>query len=59
MSDNSFVTVDVPDGISIGELLDELEMDADEVKRMLVNGLNSDFERVLTDGDQVALYPGG
>jgi len=58
ISDNSYVTVDVPDGISLGELLDELEMDVDEVKRVLVNGMNSDFERVLSDGDLVAMYPG-
>lgn len=57
-SDNSMVTVDVPDGISLGDLLDEMEMDVDEVKIMTVNGIDSDLNRILFDGDRIALYPG-
>ncbi|MDR3565508.1 MAG: MoaD/ThiS family protein [Negativicutes bacterium] len=56
-SDMGIVTVDVPDGISLGELLDEMEMDAREIKQATVNGVDSDFERVLFDGDRVAFFP--
>jgi hypothetical protein len=56
-SEGNVVTVDVPDGISLGELLDEMELDSSEVKVMIVNGIDCDFERVLFDGDRVSLYP--
>lgn len=56
-SDQGIVTVDVPDGISLGELLDELEMTTGQIKQATVNGHDSDWERVLFDGDRVALYP--
>ena len=56
-SDQGIVTVDVPDGISLGELLDELEMANEQVRQATVNGVDSDLERVLFDGDRVALYP--
>jgi len=49
--------VDVPDGISLGELLDEMEMATEQVKQATVNGVDSDLERVLFDGDRIALYP--
>ena len=57
MADSSFLTVDVTDGISLGQLLEEMEMDADEIKSVSVNGVYSDLERILSDGDKVALYP--
>lgn len=57
VADQGLVTVDVPDGISLGELLDELEMATAQVKQATVNGVDSDLERVLFDGDRVALYP--
>jgi molybdopterin converting factor small subunit len=58
-SDSGVVTVDVPDGISLGELLDEMELDIKEVDVMRVNDINSDAERVLFDGDLVDLFPAG
>lgn len=57
-SDTGMVAVDVPDGISLGELLTELEIDTDEIKKARVNGVESGSVRVLTDGDRVELFPG-
>lgn len=57
VSEAGVVTVDVPDGISLGELLSEMEMDVAEVDAIKVNGLESNFEQVLMDGDRVELYP--
>lgn len=56
-SDTGMVAVDVPDGISLGELLSELEIDTDEIKLAAVNGNDSDQARVLFDGDRVELFP--
>lgn len=57
VSESGVVTVDVPDGISLGELLNEMEMDVAEVNAMKVNGVESNFSRILVDGDRVELYP--
>lgn len=51
------VAVDVPDGISLGELLSELEINSGEIKLAAVNGNDSSPERVLADGDRVELFP--
>lgn len=51
------ITVDVPDCISLGELLEEMEIDAAEVKTIMVNGEDSTKDRILTDGDRVELFP--
>lgn len=56
-SDTGMVAVDVPDGISLGELLSELEIDTDEIKLAAVNGNDSNPTRVLLDGDRVELFP--
>ena len=57
VSDTGLVAVDVPDGISLGELLGEMEISADEINKMAVNGNDSFLERVLYDGDRVDLFP--
>lgn len=51
------MAVDVPDGISLGELLEELEINSGEIKLAAVNGSDSRPERVLSDGDRVELFP--
>ncbi|MDT8900536.1 MoaD/ThiS family protein [Anaeroselena agilis] len=56
-SDTGMVAVDVPDGISLGELLSELEIDTDEIKLAAVNGNDSSPAKVLSDGDRVELFP--
>lgn len=56
-SDTGMVAVDVPDGISLGELLDEMEINTSEIHMAAVNGSDSAPERVLFDGDRVELFP--
>lgn len=58
-SGSGTVTVDVPDGISLGELFEEMEIDAGEIETMIINGVASGPERILTDGDRVELFPPG
>ena len=48
----------VPDDTTVGHLVDGvLRLPAAEVAIVLVNGVHSDRERLLSDGDQVALWP--
>lgn len=56
-SDSGTVSVDVAEGISLGELLDELEISPAEIRTMMVNGMGSDAARVLADGDRIDLFP--
>lgn len=58
VSDTGMMAVDVTEGISLGELLDELEINQSEIRTMRVNGINSDMAQVLADGDRVDLFPG-
>ncbi len=48
----------LPDETTVGHLIvDALGLPSQEVAIMLVNGVYSDREQLLQDGDQVALWP--
>lgn len=48
----------LPDGSTVGHLIvDALGLPSQEVAIMLVNGVYSNREQLLKDGDQVALWP--
>lgn len=53
---SGIVTVDVLGDITVGELLDELEIDRELVKFILINNQKSDFNQLLHDGDKLSLY---
>ena len=47
-----------PDDITVGHLIDGvLRLPNAEVAIVLVNGVHSERERPLSDGDQIALWP--
>ncbi len=49
--------VRLPEGATVGALLDQLGIPRDEMRICYVGGLYSDLERQLRDGDDVALFP--
>lgn len=51
------VTVDVPEGVSLGEMLEELEIDAAKIAVMKVNGVAGHLKQALSDGDRIDLFP--
>ncbi|MDD4601822.1 hypothetical protein SDC9_27501 [bioreactor metagenome] len=55
-SPNGIVTVDVIGDITVGELLDELEIDRSFVGITLVNGKKSSLQQILYDGDKLSLF---
>lgn len=55
-SSTGIVAVDVSDNITVGELLFELEINQDEVGYVTVNGVVSNFEQLLNDGDRIGLF---
>jgi molybdopterin converting factor small subunit len=49
--------LELDQGTKVKELLDGLEIPLDFRKIVLVNGLDSDEEAVLEDGDRLAVFP--
>ena len=49
--------MDLPDGTSLRDLVGQLAIPEKEVSLPLVNGQYSALERVLVNGDIVALFP--
>jgi len=44
-------------GMTVGSLVTALKIPEGEVQTVFVNGLVTDFSRVLTDGDRVGIFP--
>jgi len=53
----SAVTLELPNGATLGDLVRELGIPETEVKVAFVNGLQREDGCLLQDGDRVALFP--
>ena len=51
------MTVDVPEPVTVGQLLDKLAIPASEVKIAMVNVVSAEVTQVLAAGDRVGLFP--
>lgn len=51
------MAVRVPDGATVAELLDTLNLRQDEVKLVFVNGVSAKTEQPLSGGDEVGIFP--
>ncbi|MDX9917229.1 MAG: MoaD/ThiS family protein [Gudongella sp.] len=49
--------VSIPIGTTADELLKTLSIPMEDIAILLVNGINSDANTVLNDGDTVSLFP--
>jgi sulfur carrier protein ThiS len=49
--------MEVEEGTTIGELLESLNVPADVVKLIFLNGTHASTERVLHDGDRLGVFP--
>ncbi len=49
--------VELPDGATIGQLIEHLRLPANEVKVVFVNGIVREGEYALSDGDEVGIFP--
>ncbi len=54
---SGIISVDVPDNLSIEELLNQMEVNPDDVKNILRNGKESHLGDHLADGDRLGLFP--
>lgn len=58
-SSSGIITVDVEDNIDVKALLNEMEVNLQEIGTVLVNGVNTGVQEILSDGDRVGLWPPG
>jgi hypothetical protein len=49
------VTVEVDEGITVCDLMDEMEITVAKVRKITVNGIDGDGQYVLHDGDRIEL----
>ena len=54
---SGIISVDVPDNLSIEELLRQMEVNPDDVKTVLRNGIEIQQGDRLADGDRLGLFP--
>ena len=47
----------VSPGISVRELLDQLDVPEDEVKLVFINGVKNDLTATLNGGERVGIFP--
>jgi len=47
----------IDEGTTIGDLLDQLSVPADAPKVIFLNGVHSDRDALLKDGDRVSAFP--
>jgi len=51
------VTLDLPDGTTVGQVIESLEIPADLDCLRVVNGRDAPPEQVLSDGDVLSVFP--
>ena len=49
--------VDIKEGISIKELLEQLNVPPDSVKIIFINGVHAERDEILKEGDRVGIFP--
>jgi molybdopterin converting factor small subunit len=54
---SGIISVDVPDNLSVEELLNQMEVNPVDVANILLNGKESSMTTHLSDGDRLGLFP--
>ena len=54
---SGIISVDVADGLSVEELLRQMEVEPSHVHSVLLNGKESCLTALLSDGDRLGLFP--
>jgi sulfur-carrier protein len=51
------VVIEIPEGKTIGEMLEGLRVPLESVKLVFLNGIHSDMNQSLREGDRVGVFP--
>ncbi|MCX5805567.1 MAG: MoaD/ThiS family protein [Proteobacteria bacterium] len=50
-------TFELPDGVTVGEIIDKVNIPVTEVALIFINSRHSSLETKLSEGDTLALFP--
>ncbi len=58
-AEGSTATLEVEDGLTVAELIEQLQIPKEMAQLVLVNGINieGEYSRVLQEGDTVSVFP--
>lgn len=56
-SPHGALTVDVPDGATVSTIFEVLAIPPAEVRLVMVNSIDKEFDAVLSPGDRVGIFP--
>ncbi len=58
-AEGSAATIEVEDGLTVAELIEQLQIPKEMAQLVLVNGINieGEYSRVLQEGDTVSVFP--
>lgn len=51
------VTLDMPQGSKAADVIVKLGINTEEVRILMINGVNGPMDRTLRDGDRLGLFP--
>lgn len=51
------IEVELPDGATVGHLINHLGLPPDHVRVVFINGIARDESHPLSDGDEVGMFP--
>lgn len=51
------IELDHFEGLSVKDVLNELNINSQEVSIILINGVHQNIESILSDGDKLLLFP--
>jgi sulfur-carrier protein len=51
------VVIELPEGKTVGEMLKGLKVPLESVKLVFLNGVHSDMNQPLSEGDRVGVFP--
>lgn len=56
-SPNGIITVDLPDGTTVLDLVKTIKIDPAEIQLIMINGIGCDLDKIICNGDRVGLFP--
>jgi len=56
-SPNGVITVDVPEGSTVLDLVKTIKIDPTEIHLIMINGIGCEFEKIVSNCDRVGLFP--
>ena len=56
-TDSADAVINIKQGISIRELLEQYNVPLDSVKIIFVNGVHAERDEILKEGDRVGIFP--